>query len=83
MKKRIFYRVKPECESYSCIDKDTIEEAIEIANKRNMIQIDTTHSNDTEKFVWNGQNCKIYKVTEIIEPCNIVDRNNTRPDVYK
>ena len=78
MKTTTFYRVMPNDKSFSSEDFISIDEAIERANKRNMIRIDTTNSNDKETFVWSGDNCKLYKVTQTIEPLDMVERNQDK-----
>lgn len=64
---KTYYRVRPESNSYSPEDFDTLEEALERANKRNSLRI-TDYNNGT---VWKGDNCKIQKVTVIVEEITV------------
>ena len=62
---QVVYRVRPEYIGYSPEDFETIEEAIERCNYRNSVR-ERTDEYDEGTF-YKGANCKIQKVTVIIE----------------
>lgn len=60
---KITYRVRPAHFGYANEDFDNIEQALERANYRNSLR---PQQFDKNKF-YKGDNCKIQKVTTIIE----------------
>ncbi len=59
---RTFYRVRPESNSYSHEDYDTLEEAVKRASERNSLRI----SEDEKDRVYKSHNCIIQKVEQTI-----------------
>lgn len=67
MKTNTYYRVRPESDSFSHEDFETLEEAIKRASDRNRIKPVDYDANK----VYKGDNCRIQKVTVTVEEISL------------